>query len=135
MYAVGMTKYDKKEIIALRAAGKSYLEITEITGAAKATIAFHCGEKVREKSTARARKAKKILDDYKESLPCSDCKNFFPFYVTQFDHLPEFTKVVLISSLRGCKWETIEKELAKCELVCANCHAIRTWTRAQMIKE
>ncbi len=124
-----MTKYDKDLILSLRAEGKTYLEITEITGASKATIAFHCGPTVKTNSTERARKARKRLQDYKESLPCTDCGNFFPYYVTQFDHLPKYEKTIDINLIRGCKWERIEEELKKCELVCANCHAVRTFNR------
>jgi len=49
----------------------------------------------------------------------------------QFDHRPDEDKKENISDLVGLevKWETILKEIAKCDLVCANCHAIRTYTR------
>lgn len=32
--------------------------------------------------------------------------------------------------LRGFRRETILDEIGKCELVCANCHAVRTFERA-----
>jgi hypothetical protein len=31
--------------------------------------------------------------------------------------------------LRGFKRETILEEISNCELVCANCHAVRTFNR------
>lgn len=45
-----------------------------------------------------------------------------------FDHLPEYDKRMTISKmvLSGYKIETIETEVRKCDLVCANCHLIRT---------
>jgi len=48
----------------------------------------------------------------------------------EWDHLPGTVKLGEISSMVR-KWSTklIFEELAKCELVCANCHAIRTYKR------
>lgn len=64
---------------------------------------------------------------YKESHPCTDCGNFFPYYVMQFDHLKD--KYLGIARMWAHSLERIEQEIAKCELVCANCHAIRTHKR------
>ena len=48
----------------------------------------------------------------------------------QWDHLPGEVKLGAVSSLRGRSKKEILDEIAKCELVCANCHAIRTFQRA-----
>ena len=32
---------------------------------------------------------------------------------------------------RGVAMEMILEEIAKCDLVCANCHRMRTWTRGK----
>jgi len=48
----------------------------------------------------------------------------------QWDHLPGFEKVGDISGSWACRTqEEILSEIAKCELVCTNCHAIRTFRR------
>jgi hypothetical protein len=48
----------------------------------------------------------------------------------QWDHLPGAPKLGDISSgLRSFSREEVLQEIAKCELVCANCHAIRTFRR------
>jgi len=48
----------------------------------------------------------------------------------QWDHLPGTVKLGEISSkIRTWSTKLIFDELAKCELVCANCHAIRTYKR------
>lgn len=48
----------------------------------------------------------------------------------QWDHLPGFHKLGDISgSWTGRTEEEILDELAKCELVCTNCHTIRTFQR------
>lgn len=66
-----------------------------------------------------------------KSGPCTDCGRVFPPHVMQWDHLPGTPKVGDISQgLRGLSDGQILEEIAKCELVCANCHAIRTFERA-----
>lgn len=48
----------------------------------------------------------------------------------QWDHLPGFEKIGELSgSWTGRTEEEILGEIAKCELVCTNCHAIRTFRR------
>ena len=48
----------------------------------------------------------------------------------QWDHLPQFDKVGDFSrSWTGYSEEEILAEIAKCELVCTNCHTIRTFKR------
>jgi hypothetical protein len=47
-----------------------------------------------------------------------------------WDHLPGTIKLGAISNqIRTWSRKLTFKELAKCELVCANCHAIRTYRR------
>jgi hypothetical protein len=66
-----------------------------------------------------------------KSHPCTDCGQTFPPYVMDFDHVGS-DKVAGIAAL--CQTthslEYIQAEAAKCELVCSNCHRIRTWERA-----
>lgn len=75
--------------------------------------------------------------DLKEASPCTDCGQFYPSYVMDFDHLPEFTKTFQIAwaILQRFSREKIEAEIAKCELVCANCHRIRTNARSESLAE
>ena len=49
----------------------------------------------------------------------------------QWDHLPGYEKVGDISADFWDKSrEEVLAEIAKCELVCTNCHIIRTFTRS-----
>lgn len=66
---------------------------------------------------------------FKESNPCTDCGNLYPYYVMDFDHRPGTEKVDHPSRItrRGRKATMVEIE--KCDLVCANCHRIRTHAR------
>src|SRR2546423_3889733 len=80
---------------------------------------------------ARAREARAWMNALKEGVPCSDCGQVFPVWVMHWDHLPGSQKVGNISEMAGNRSRTITiAELKKCELVCANCHAIRTINRS-----
>lgn len=78
------------------------------------------------------RKYRKIRRDFtskiKESSPCTDCRQFYPFYVMEFDHLDRNTKSGNISKLiRSHNIEKLQQEIDKCEVVCTNCHRERTF--------
>lgn len=67
-----------------------------------------------------------------KSGPCADCgRRFHPAAMT-FDHLPGTTKRSDIATLvRRTSIRLASEEIAKCELVCANCHAVRTYERRE----
>jgi hypothetical protein len=68
-----------------------------------------------------------FLIDYFRANPCVDCGEEDPM-VLEFDHLRD--KAFTISEgLRDRSWQTILDEIAKCEVVCANCHRRRTALR------
>ena len=68
----------------------------------------------------------------KEDRPCTDCGGRFPAAAMQWDHLPGSEKAADVANLlrRSSKARILE-EIAKCELVCANCHATRTVHRRE----
>ncbi len=67
----------------------------------------------------------------KSGVPCADCGQVFPEWVMHWDHLSGYEKVDCISDLVPSRRRTIVlTELEKCELVCANCHVLRTVSRA-----
>lgn len=64
--------------------------------------------------------------------PCADCGIQYPPYVMDFDHLPEYNKGFAISEALGSKKISkarVLEEINKCQLVCANCHRIRSHNR------
>lgn len=70
------------------------------------------------------------LRSLKVGRPCTDCGKLFDPQVMQWDHLPGFEKLGDISgSWVGRTEGEILAEIAKCELVCTNCHTIRTFRR------
>lgn len=59
--------------------------------------------------------------------PCTDCDVSYPAYVMQFDHRDPSQKWFTISSsMRSRTIAQLRAEIAKCDVVCANCHAERT---------
>jgi NAD-dependent dihydropyrimidine dehydrogenase PreA subunit len=74
------------------------------------------------------------MDSLKKGIPCKDCGETFPTYVMHWDHLPGQVKLDEIGSMVGSRQrEVILAEIEKCELVCANCHVMRTVVRARRI--
>ncbi len=94
--------------------------------------------KNREKYIANATLARQKLREYvraKKDVPCADCNKKYPYYVMQFDHLRD--KKYHISTLINLNnVQKLENELEKCQVVCANCHAERTYRRgvAQLVE-
>jgi hypothetical protein len=67
------------------------------------------------------------LIDYFRTHPCADCGESDPV-VLEFDHQSD--KLFCISQgLRDRSWQSVLDEIAKCEVVCANCHRRRTARR------
>ena len=67
----------------------------------------------------------------RKSQPCADCGAAYPYYVMDFDHRDGEEKVEDVSTLLGMKRTVriIAEEMAKCDVVCANCHARREHAR------
>lgn len=58
--------------------------------------------------------------------PCSDCCGIFDPFVMEFDHRDPATKVFSMANYGTRSLKRVKEELAKCDLVCANCHKLRT---------
>lgn len=84
----------------------------------------------RERANARAKRAK--LAEYKLEKGCVDCGYRDNALALEFDHLPGSMKTRTVASMMYSSWDVIWAEVAKCEVVCANCHAIRTFTRLNL---
>lgn len=84
------------------------------------------------KAKAYDAKVKSFVDDLKGSSPCMDCGISYPAHVMDFDHRPGEVKLFEIAdavSSLGLSLKRILPEAAKCDIVCANCHRIRTYSR------
>ena len=71
---------------------------------------------------------KKRLSEIKEASGCMDCGETNPI-VLDFDHLHDKKYNISRMIHDGFSWKAIKKEIEKCEIVCANCHRIRTYYR------
>jgi hypothetical protein len=60
---------------------------------------------------------------------CTDCGYAEHPEALQFDHIPIYEKECDIAQLADASKERYLRELEKCEIVCANCHAVRTANR------
>lgn len=61
--------------------------------------------------------------------PCKDCKRKYPPECMDWDHV-RGRKLFSIGMKRNCARARVLREIKKCDLVCANCHRIRTRRRA-----
>jgi len=70
------------------------------------------------------------------NVPCADCGGRFPACAMDFDHRDPAMKVAPVSRLVGrATHAQILAEAAKCDIVCANCHRLRTYVERMQIYE
>lgn len=70
-----------------------------------------------------------------KDVPCMDCGGRFHHCQMEFDHRPGEVKELKIGREKGAKLSRLLAEVEKCDIVCANCHAYRTWQRVQKNEE
>ena len=83
----------------------------------------------KEAKDRHARKKLELMRSHKE-VPCADCGGVFPPYVMDFDHVTGEKELNVSRALRVSVARMLA-EIAKCEVVCSNCHRIRTYERRQ----
>jgi hypothetical protein len=92
---------------------------------------WYKANKARRKDKVRADRRDYVdwLDSLKEGKPCADCGGVYPPYVMEWHHLPGSEKKLVVADTRRASFSRarILAEIAKCELVCANCHRERTF--------
>jgi lysyl-tRNA synthetase class I len=71
----------------------------------------------------------KYLRELKDKTPCFDCKIQYPYYVMDFDHVRGRKHKNVMELVPTLSKKKIDEELAKCEIVCSNCHRVRTHMR------
>jgi hypothetical protein len=89
----------------------------------------------RRDATRRYREAVNAVINEAKDKPCADCNYYFDRVCMDFDHRPGEVKAFTVSvARRGMPLHQVLAEIAKCDVVCANCHRIRSrdrgWTRA-----
>jgi hypothetical protein len=80
------------------------------------------------RKNVKQRKKCKAYYESMKSYPCTDCKKTYPTYVMDWDHIQNkkynVSRLVAFGSMK-----VLKNEISKCELVCSNCHRIRTHNR------
>ncbi len=85
----------------------------------------HAIKKVKE----RRRALKEWLEEYRKGLVCECCGEDHPACI-DFHHRDPHEKEASISQIakkKGWSIERMEKEIAKCDILCSNCHRKLHW--------
>lgn len=82
----------------------------------------------KQKAVLQKKEHKQRLVEIKQASGCVDC-GITNHIVLDFDHLKDKKYNISQMVRDGFPWKEIKKEIEKCEVVCANCHRIRTHMR------
>lgn len=80
------------------------------------------------KNRTGMRSGKAHVVAYKDNKPCSDCGNLFRYWMLDLDHV-RGKKTANVNQIHMLALHRIKEELEKCDIVCVNCHRIRTHRR------
>lgn len=82
-----------------------------------------------QREKARADRNRERIAQIKLSKGCVDCGYNKNAVALEFDHLPGYVKIKTVASFCYSAWDKIQAEIDKCEVVCSNCHLIRSASR------
>jgi len=95
-------------------------------------------KKNKKKIIGQIKKRKIFIRDYVWSIKCksscADCGESDPV-VLEFDHLGVKNFSIALAATNGYSIEKINSEIEKCEIICANCHRRRTFSRGGWERE
>ena len=82
----------------------------------------------------RNKEYKKEIDEYirelKSNTKCLDCNKNYHWFQMDFDHVRgEKDRPISEMVKNKVSLSRIKLEIEKCEIVCSNCHRLRTYTR------
>lgn len=83
-------------------------------------------------SVERRLERKRAIVSLAKDNPCMDCGEKYHPYAMDFDHRESSEKRANVSALLTNRCATdsdVLAEIAKCDLVCSNCHRLRTFKR------
>lgn len=78
----------------------------------------------------KRQRARKLVIELKTGHPCLDCKETFPHYMMDFDHVKGEKLGNVEAIARKGDIQDVLDEVAKCDLICSNCHRHRTYMRS-----
>lgn len=71
--------------------------------------------------------------EYLSDHPCVDCGEG-DLVVLEFDHIDGSKEGNVLNLLRCSSWDSVEQEISKCEVRCANCHRRRHAVEQKSLK-
>ena len=80
-------------------------------------------------SSKKSRLRRRLLIQKYKSKSCTDCNKSYPYYVMDFDHVRGVKEFDLSKASLRFSDKRILDEIAKCDVVCSNCHRERTFKR------
>ncbi len=90
------------------------------------------GKQAHKRSRQKRREQNQDIVNMLKIAPCLDCGGLFPVCAMQFDHARgKKRRCVSWMVTSGRPEKELRAEIAKCDIVCANCHCVRTFTRGQ----
>ena len=99
------------------------------TAAARSQWYYKNAERLKKVQDRRRVKRRSMLAALKEGVPCTDCGVSYPSFVMDFDHVRGAKQFSVGAGALTLAWDRVLAEVEKCELVCANCHRVRTHER------
>ena len=90
---------------------------------------YYCRECVAVKRAERCAEARDWVNNYKMERGCTDCGYAVHPHALDLDHLPQYEKLFTVADQMHRHIDSVKAEVSKCEVVCANCHRIRTAER------
>jgi hypothetical protein len=111
-----------------RSNGKnSYMHICKVCSNAKSKVNY---QKNREWYIKRDAKRDKVwrnwLSSLKEGKPCQNCKQVYHPVVMDWHHRDPSLKIRGVAHFRPTNKQAVYEEIAKCDLLCSNCHRYLT---------
>ena len=91
---------------------------------------YSCRECDSNKSYLLWKRNRQVIQEAKD-VPCMDCGVCYPFWIMQFDHRDPDKKDFTLGGYSARALQKVKDEIAKCDIVCANCHADRTHKRRE----
>lgn len=79
-----------------------------------------------ERKLNHQRKLKEIVATAK-NVPCAECGGRFHQVAMDFHHIEEKDDCIANMIKRNLSAKRVLAEIMKCEVICSNCHRVRSW--------
>lgn len=85
------------------------------------------------RTVERRKRIRKSINNLKSRKPCKDCKKYYPAVCMDFDHVKGKKLFTISTHYANVSIRDLKNEIKKCELVCSNCHRIRTHKKRKLL--